>query len=54
MTAKEVRRMEWSLRLSEPENMFAILREIAAQIAELNARFGRIGPVTAPKHEAGK
>ena len=54
MTAEKIRQMNWSLRLSEPENMFAMLREIAAQIAELNARFGQIGPVTAPKHEASK
>jgi len=48
MQSEEVRRMQWSNGLTECENLFAVLREIAVQIAELKAMIGQIGPVTAP------
>lgn len=51
MTAKEIRSMAWTFNLSEPENYFRVLREIAAQLAEINAKIGQIGPVPAPTPE---
>jgi hypothetical protein len=46
--------MQWSLRDSAPENLFAVLREIAAQLAEIKAEVGQIGPETAPNPKAAK
>ena len=54
MTAEEIREMQWSLRDSEPENLFAVLREIAAQLAEIKGEIGRIGPETAPSSDREK
>ena len=49
MTADEIRRLQWSNRTTEYENLFTVLREIAAQLAELRAISGNVGPLTAPK-----
>jgi len=54
MTAEEIREMHWTLRDSEAENLFRMLREIGAQIAELREFLGRIGPVAAPKSRSQK
>lgn len=48
MTAEEIRGMQWSNRAMEFENLFAVLREIAGQLAEIKAEIGQIGPETAP------
>jgi len=54
MTAEEIREMQWSNRATEYENLFTVLREIAAQLADLQAKIGQFGPVTAPKTDFGK
>jgi hypothetical protein len=51
MTAEEIRKMQWSNRATEYENLFNMLREIAAQLAEIKAGIGQIGPVPAPISE---
>jgi hypothetical protein len=51
MQAKEIRQMEWYNREPQLENLFKVFREIAAQLAEINAKLGQIGPVPAPISE---
>ncbi len=48
MTAEAIREMQWSNRAMEYENLFNVLREIAAQLADLNERLGQVGPLSAP------
>ena len=51
MTATEIREMYWSRADSENENLFAVLREIAAQLAEIRQELDRSGPEKAPDRE---
>jgi hypothetical protein len=44
MEAEEIRRMHWSNRDSEGENLFAVLREIAAQLADLKVAMAKSAP----------
>lgn len=48
MEAEEIRRMHWSIRDTEGENLFAVLREIAAQLAELRAAMTKSAPYRPP------
>jgi hypothetical protein len=48
MTAGEIREMEWSNCATERENLFAVLREIAVQLAEIRVALAQSGPGTAP------
>jgi hypothetical protein len=51
MTAGEIREMEWSNCATEHENLFAVLREVAAQLAEIRGALAQSGPGTAPTLE---
>ena len=48
MTADQIRKMQWDNRFMEHQNLFTVLREIAAQLAEIKAEISKFGPVTAP------
>lgn len=41
MTAEEIRKSEWSFSTAE-SSKWKMLREIAAQLAEMNARFASV------------
>lgn len=48
MYAEDIREMEYCSSRNEHLNLFRVPREIAAQLADLNERLARNGPVPAP------